>query len=293
MKVILVLMFLLLFNVAWSAVNPGFYISDHALEASVSYKRTGNLIVFKAILNDSISVNLLFDTGCRSIVLFGKKYQKMFNSRRSRNVTFNGIGNNDAVFGFLVTNNTFQIGGVSGTGIPIVIASANRAITQIGEIDGVIGYDLFSRFEIEVNPLTSKITFRDPFLISTREEFSNAKLQCIDAVPVIDYSIHIDNEIGRGNLLLDTGSQFSLLLQSIGEVSGDVIAIGLNGSIKGEYLEVQDFYLGDFSVNEEPISAYRINTLKSHKLSLGMDFLKDYFFIINIFRSQFYFKKIV
>jgi hypothetical protein len=62
--------------------RSGFFIPDTVREMTVRYKNIRNLIVLPMVLNDSIRVNLILDTGCRTLVLFGNRFSKLLSTER-------------------------------------------------------------------------------------------------------------------------------------------------------------------------------------------------------------------
>lgn len=74
MKVFFTVVTLLVLSVLYVSGNPlpatraGFFLPDSIREVSMEYKKIDNLILLQVMLNDSLQVNLILDTGCRNLI---------------------------------------------------------------------------------------------------------------------------------------------------------------------------------------------------------------------------------
>jgi hypothetical protein len=79
--------------------DSGFFIPDSVKEVTLRYRTVQNLIVLPVVINNFVSVNLILDTGCRNLVLFGKKFENLFQFSKGREVKFSGLGTGASVSG--------------------------------------------------------------------------------------------------------------------------------------------------------------------------------------------------
>ncbi|MDQ2658573.1 MAG: aspartyl protease family protein, partial [Bacteroidota bacterium] len=155
------LAFFLLVSAEVVAVRPsvGFSLPDSVDEMTLKYRLVKGLIVLPVTINDSIEVNLILDTGCRNLILFGEKFSALFRIHPGKPVIFSGLGTGKPVSGALSLGNKVSIHQVLGAQIPVVITN-NKLFARFDEVHGVIGYDIFLKFEIELNAVKRTITFR-------------------------------------------------------------------------------------------------------------------------------------
>jgi hypothetical protein len=160
----------------------------------------------------------------------------------------------------------------------------NRHVLGLGGIDGVIGYDLLMRFEIEVNPRASTITFRPADRELTHTDFVHFKLRSNEIIPVSTGRVmagkHTQDNLP---LLIDTGSQLGILMKAKKVHSFDeckIMARGFCGYIKGVEAFAETFQIQGQEVTSD-LTISITPTKGEEMLSIGMDFLKDYIFIIN------------
>ena len=162
---------LLIIHCAKAVPAEGFFLPDSVREVTFDYRSINNLIVLPVRINDDKIVNLVLDTGCRNLVLFGKRFRNMIDDD-TREITFNGLGQGKPARGYVTLGNNVSFNRVSGKKIAIVVVPERNVLASYPAIDGVIGYELFMKFEIEVNFARQKITFR-PARSSSRKVISN------------------------------------------------------------------------------------------------------------------------
>src|SRR5687768_3130893 len=139
--------FLIFFSPSvFSSPRVGFSLPDSVNEMTIHYRSVMNLIVLPVVINDSINVNLVLDTGCRNIVLFGKRFEKLLEYNRDRQIQFSGLGSGKPVHGFLSLSNKVSIQEVLGESIPVVVVGRKNVLGLYRDVHGVIGYDIFLKF---------------------------------------------------------------------------------------------------------------------------------------------------
>jgi hypothetical protein len=292
-----VIFFLLTFHLPLLAGNPaGFFLPDSVPEMTLRYKTMKDLIILPVTINDSIQVNLILDTGCRNLILFGKKFKKLFSIDSSRPVLFSGLGDGKPVSGELSLENKVSINHVLGEQIPVVIVSTNNLFGNYYNVHGVIGYDIFLKFEVEINARERIITFRPASRSFAPYGYTHVPLRVVDARPVMGSRIILDNKTAVDlELMIDTGSSLALLLKTREiEKFGDyrreiVLGIGLNGPVSGYEMVSKKIVLNGLDM--EGISAGIVSSKWHSNASIGMQVLKDYVVILNYCKSYICFKR--
>jgi hypothetical protein len=265
-------------------------------EFTIKYKSIEGLIILPLRINDSIVVNLILDTGCRNVLLFGKRFQKLFNVDPNRVIEFSGMGSGKSVKGSLALNNSVSIGAVEGEKVPIVIVPERNIFSSYIGVDGLIGYDIFMKFEIEIHPSQQLITFRSAYNNYIPSGYSKIPMKVVDAKPMLTSSIVLTGETLVWDLLIDTGSTLGLLLKSSDESrlklydNNDMIGRGLNGYIKGANTVAHRVSLENYELTD--ISTGIIHSLwHNNYASVGMEVLKNYSIILNYANSYACLKK--
>lgn len=253
------------------------------------YRTMDNLILLPFEINDTLSVNLVLDTSCRTLVLFGDRFKEFLPTVPGKTVEFSGMGSGKPARGSVSLGNALRMGSIKGEDIPIVIVTQKRLFKSHMRIDGLIGYDIFTRFEVEVHPYRQEIIFRPAFNRSLPEGYDHIPLNMIDQKPMIASTITFPDETMSSGLLIDTGSTFGLLLKTSDKSRFDsstttsILGKGLNGLIKGHMTTAHSVFLHEFEIGNVPAGI--TYTAMHDYASIGMAVLKNYAIIINCVQS--------
>ncbi|MBT1688156.1 aspartyl protease family protein [Dawidia soli] len=277
--------------------EAGFYLPSHLRETKFNYTVINNLIVLPVRINDSIQVNLILDTGCRNLVLFGKKFSKLFRTEPNRHVEFSGLGTGRTVQGKLSLGNTVAIDAVLGNRIPVVIIPEQNLFSEYPNVHGVIGYDLFIKFEVELHPGNQEITLRPAATASLPDGYQHVPIEVTDSRPLIQATVFLQKqEKGQAcNLMIDTGSARGLLLKTTDLCSyrkgpSRTLGRGFNGLIKG-YETLSDKLLLA-SMEMKNLTTGIIYAQWQNYASVGMEVLKEYRLVLNYCKGYAGFKSI-
>jgi hypothetical protein len=282
------LLFILLtlnYSLSYATTSSGFYLPEPYEEVSLRYKSFNNLIVIPVIINGNLPVNLILDTGTRNIVLFGKRFNDLFLFASERNVQFSGMGSGKPMYGKVSLGNKVELTSLVGERIPIVIVPNKSSFITNPKIDGIIGYDIFQKFEVEINPQQKKVTFRSSFSSIVPPGFVQVPMRIENTKPIIDSKILLESGVSLNtNLMIDTGSQLSVLLKTTNEELLDlqlteVIGVGMSGQIEGINTVSNSVALSGINFRNQPTGI--ILSPWHNYGSLGMGTLKDYVLIIN------------
>jgi hypothetical protein len=291
-----VLLLLISGTQTFAAPRPGFYIPDNLELVSFRYRVVNNLIILPVTINDSIKVNLILDTGCRSLVLFGKRFQKLFRIAQGQAIKFSGLGSGDPVYGKLSLDNTVSIDAVIGNNIPIVVVPSQNLFQYYPNVHGVIGYDIFTKFEVEIDSKRQIITFRPAATATLGSDFTNVPIRVEDARPLIDCRvIFTKDKTHICDLMIDTGSALGLLLKTTDikkyDVHGyrKVLGRGFNGSIEGIETVTEKLMVDQVEMNS--VLTGIISSPWHNYASIGMDILKDYTLVLNYCKGYAGFRK--
>lgn len=293
----LALFLVVFFSLARPSEPPaGFFFASDVREITFRYQTMNNLIILPVIINDSIKVNLILDTGCRNLVLFGKQFRKKFITDPNRKIQFSGLGTGKPVTGKLAINNKVSLQAVAGEKIPVVIVENKNLFSAYSDVHGIIGYDVFIKFEIELNTSKQLITFRPADMAELGCEFEKVSLQIKDAKPLIHSNVFFHTAEGEAcELMIDTGSTLGLLVKTSDLKRfprGNkkiVLGRGLNGQITGIEVPAEKIHLENFEIRN--ISANIIYSEWQNYASVGMDIMKNYTVVLNYCKSYAGFKR--
>lgn len=276
------------------AIRAGFFLPDSIREVSMEYRMVDNLILLPFMLNDSLQVNLILDTGCRNLILFGKRFQKHFRFEQNQKIKFSGLGEGAPVYGKLSLENKVSLHEVLGLRIPVIVVPDQNLFNK--EVHGVIGYDIFSRFEVEINPILQRITFRPGAVAELAAHYIPVPIRIEDSRPLIDCRVIFTKDKQHlCDLMIDTGSSLGLLLKTtdIGSYAGHgkktVLGRGLNGLIEGIHTTTEKLVVSGLQIHS--LKTGIIHSDWHNYASLGMETLKEYTMVLNYCKGYAGFRK--
>lgn len=286
------------FNATGAVASAGFYLPDNVSKVTLNYKSLQNLVVLPVVINDSIKVNLILDTGCRNLVLFGKRFDKLFYTQPDKKVQFSGLGDGRPITGRLSINNKVSIQAVIGEKIPIVLIPRQNLFSAYTDIHGVIGYDIFIKFEIELNPLRQLITFRPAADAVLAEDYKKISIRIKDSRPLIHSQVLFPGTESQGcDLMLDTGSTLGLLVKTSDlkkfpkGTHKKILGRGLNGDVIGIETTAHKLILDTFEIDVIPAGV--TYSAWHNYASVGMNVMKDYTIVLNYCKGYAGFKKTI
>ncbi len=264
--VVNIYIFLLISPVADAQIRLGFNLPEGKTKYSVPIELIDNLIVVKVVLNNTLPLNFIVDTGIRTAILTEKTFTDLLNINYSRKITIPGVGGQKLIDAYIASDVSLDIHGVKGTGHALLVLEEDLLQLKnfLGHnIQGILGYELFSRFIVEINYQNKTMTLYEPAAFEKKNIINKKKYYMMpitveDTKPYCMARIvfYDGNEI-KARLMLDTGASHALMLD---EESSDKINIpdnkirsylgrGLGGDITGEIARIQMLNLGQFKFN--------------------------------------------
>ncbi len=275
--------------------DAGFSLPDHVREVTINYKTFKNLILLPVTINDTVNVNLILDTGSRNLLLFGKRFEKIFRIEPERRIKFAGLGNGGPLSGKLALDNTVSIHALLGEKIPVVIVPRNSLFAGRPDVHGIIGYDIFIKFETEIDASNKLITFRPAAEANLPDGYIKIPLRIQDCKPLINSKIFFSHPEGTTfDLMLDTGSALGLLLRSADPkqfdfaTPGKILGRGLCGFVTGSVTRAEKLVMETFEI-KALTAGISWSTVHSHG-SIGMGVMKDYTIVLNYCKAYAGFK---
>src|SRR5690349_6022571 len=96
------------------SAKSGYNFIEGYSHTTITFEQVNDLIIIPVVLNDTIRLRLLLDTGTRSMLLYGKKFRKLGNLRRDKRVKVTGWGSPVGVEACLSYPNSVQLGKIHG-----------------------------------------------------------------------------------------------------------------------------------------------------------------------------------
>lgn len=242
----------------------------------IPFELVNNLIIVEASINGSVPLKFIVDTGVGNVLITSLPNGEEIYLNSTRTVSLSGLGEGEPVEAFYADQNLMHIGDVQGKGVEILFLKEDifKLSSFMGTyVHGLIGYDLFSKFAVEINYLEKELILYDPE--EFEEKFSELpkhrkwfKFPIIieDRKPYIEVAFKQRPGVSYTplRLLIDSGSSnaFSLYKVTHDKIVvpqsniNTLIGVGLSGNVNGYLGRVQKIKLGDEFIFEEPVVAY-------------------------------------
>jgi len=183
----------------------GFALPEGQKKLSVPFELHNNLIVLRVVLNNSLPLKFILDTGVRTTVLTEKSFTDLLNLTYSRVITIPGAGGEKLVDAYVANNVTIDINGLIGHGHAMLVLEKDllQLKNYLGvNVHGVLGYELFSRFIIEINYSRQMVIFHELSLIIE------------DTKPYyhLNFKIRDQDQLYKGKFMLDTGASHAFMI---------------------------------------------------------------------------------
>jgi hypothetical protein len=278
-----------------SAPKAGFFLPDNVRQVTFRFNSYKNLIVLPVVINDSIEVNLILDTGCRSILLFGKRFEKLFTVEPYQKIRVAGLGDGASLHDKVYLENKVSMHDVLGEKIPIVVVANQNLFAKKSNVHGIIGYDILIKFEIEFNLTTQLITFRPAATAKMPSDYIKIPLRIEDCRPLIVSTIFFRGQEGHvSDLMLDTGSALGLLLKTTDAKKfrngiEKILGYGLNGNVIGNEAMADKIILETFEIIRPMMAGITWSAYHNYG-SVGMEIMKDYIIVLNYCKAYVGFK---
>ncbi|MDP4265864.1 MAG: aspartyl protease family protein [Bacteroidota bacterium] len=180
-------------------------------EIIIPFESYEDWIFVKAKLNDSIKLDLMFDTGFNTTLLNSTRADKLNMIPDGKAEFFGAIGE-DSLYYFV--NNNLMIGKVKLDKLQFIKAPLEDMELKFGKsIDGMVGYDFLKGRIVRLNFDKNCLEIFDKFEDIKTKPQNYFSITMRDNIPSINAILWINkNDTVRGNFILDTGYNSSLVV---------------------------------------------------------------------------------
>lgn len=239
----------------------GFFLNDNRKRVSFDIEIYNNLIVIPVILEEKMPLKFILDTGVSSAILFEKGYSDILGLDYSRKISIMGVGREKDIEAYVATGLRLDLPGIKGYRQSMLVLEEDylQLEHQLGtEVHGIIGYELFRKFVVEIDYDDKKLTFHDGRYYRPGKRWIKFPVEIVETKPYIKLPLWIEE--GKhfdGNFMIDTGASHSILIQ---EQSDEELYVpekqlkaslgkGLSGDIFGSLARIHKLKIGKFQFN--------------------------------------------
>ncbi|MCX7636470.1 MAG: aspartyl protease family protein [Cyclobacteriaceae bacterium] len=238
-------------------INLGFSLAEGRKRVDIPVDIVNNLVIVPVILNETLPLKFIVDTGVRTAILTQKAFSDILQLPYSRKYSISGPGGEKIIDAYVTNNVSLRLPGVLGRGHALLVLEEDylELRNYLGtDVHGILGYELFSRFVVQLDYQRKIMTLMMPDKFKPSKKFTAIPLRIQDTKPYLLAPISIDSgHTLNAKLLVDTGASHSLMLETDSDprihlpartVSG-VLGRGLGGAITGKIGRIQSIELGN------------------------------------------------
>lgn len=254
---------LLIFVATLSLAQGSFHLMN-AKSDKIKFQLINNLIVIPVEIN-GVKLSFLLDTGVSKPILFN--IINLSDSLQINNVEtvyLRGLGSDGSIEALKSKRNIVKLGKAINVNqeVYVVFDESINFTPRLGiPIHGIIGYDIFKDFVVEINYSSKSLKLHDPdtYKYKKCKKCRTLDLKLSQNKPYIDGMIQIDSEEIPVKLLIDSGGSDALWLFEDEEKGiyptgdkyfEDYLGKGLSGSVHGKRSKIKSFALQDFKFSD-------------------------------------------
>ncbi|MFD1614654.1 aspartyl protease family protein [Gelatiniphilus marinus] len=294
----LILLFFCFCNIGYS--QGKFVIQNKKGSDKIRFKLINNLIVIPVEIN-GVELSFLLDTGVSKPIIFNfLNVSDTLKIKDAKKIYLRGLGEGESVEALKSKNNVFKVGDAIKLNqdlYAVYDANLNFAPRLGVPVHGILGFDLFKDFVVEINYSHKYIKITDPDKNRYKpcKKCERFNLEFYNNKPYINAKVKINNKQIPVKLLIDSGGSDALWLfedEALGITSSnryfdDFLGHGLSGSVYGKRSKIDEFSLNSFVLKRANV-AYPDSTsilfakkISGRNGSLAGNILKRFNIVLN------------
>lgn len=284
---------LLLFILPFYISAQGFSLPSEEKYEKLHFQLINNLIVIPLEVNGT-ELSFVMDSGVSTPILFNLADQDSIQLKNVSEITINGLGEGEPISALSSKGNFFRLGNIKNPSqkLYVVMDGDINFSPSLGiPIHGIIGYDLFKDFVVDINYTTKTIKFFNPktYVYKKSKKAQTLDIALVGRKAYLDASIDLkdDTELDV-KMLLDTGSSDAIWLFEDERIKipdknyEDFLGKGLAGNIYGKRTKINSIKIGDFNIEDakaafpDMLTFSAIKDMGNRNGSLGGEVLKRF-----------------
>jgi hypothetical protein len=308
LKFLCFFLFLITFDNPLLSQTFGFEFKEDKKRVIIDAEIYNNLVVIPVLLNGKVPLKFILDTGIRTAILTDKIITDILQVSYDRKITVKGPGDGRVVEAYVANNISLELPGVGGRGQALLVLEEDylQLSNNLGtEVHGIIGYELFSRFVVQIDYKASQVILHKKAFFNPKRKFTPIPIMLEDTKPYINADVLFKNGYAiHGKFLIDTGASHAILLERE-ENSNRIptpqqyvrasLGRGLGGVIRGliariYYVKINDFKFEDVTASFPDDDSYLDSLFIDRDGTIGGELLKRFRVVMDYSSETIYLK---
>ncbi len=300
LRFILALIIVICFSLPTLIQGQGYALPQGKDVEKIKFELINNLIVIPIKVNGA-ELSFILDSGVSKPILFNVSDQDSIHLKNVSEITIRGLGDGEPIKALSSKGNFFKLKNIRNLNqqLYVVIDREMNFSPTLGiPIHGIIGYDLFRDFVVDINYSSGYIKFHRPETYKSKPLKNEVRLPLAIRKEKAFVQGNVDLNDKKDvpvNLLVDTGSSDAVwLFPNKGKgidvpekYYDDFLGKGLNGTIFGKRTKVNSIRLGTHILKDAKAAFPNMDNfgdyidLRNRNGSIGGELLKRFNVIVN------------
>ncbi|WP_375323787.1 aspartyl protease family protein [Flagellimonas sp. GZD32] len=291
-------------------LGQGYHLPKGQKFQKVKFELINNLIIIPVEINGT-ELTFILDSGVSKPILFNLSESDSVAINNVSEVTIRGLGEGEPMKALSSRINSFSLGKAKNLAqdLYVVLDRDINFSTSLGiPVHGIMGYDLFRDFIVEVNYASKTLKLHNPKLYKYKKKRNTQTIPLV----VDERKAYVRGTVLMRDtanipvkLLVDTGSSDALWLFHAPEKGLEIpeknyedhLGRGLSGDIFGKRSKIDGVKIGDFELKEAKVafpyreSFHGMDNLGDRNGSVGGEVLKRFNMIFDYSRGLVTLKK--
>lgn len=228
--------------------------------SKIRFQLINNIIIIPVELN-GIELSFVLDTGVSRPILFNIVNMDSLQMRNTETIFLRGLGSEGNIEAVKSKGNIIRVGDAVAVNrdVFVVFDPTINFTPRLGvNVHGIIGYDLFKDFVIEINYTSKFIRLHHPsfFKPKTSSKWKTIPIELYKNKPYLNANVTLGTNSIPVKLLIDSGGSDALWLFEDENITApetmffnDFLGKGLSGAVYGKRSKVKSFGLNKFELD--------------------------------------------
>ncbi len=303
----LLFLLLLLCNCCFIYGQSGFMIKNDRKRTRIRFELVNNLIIVPVRLNGA-ELSFLLDTGVNTTLLLDLEPRDSVSLLNAEKIRLRGLGGHELIDAFKTTGNTLEIGDFKNSGLDLFVIF-DRKINfspRLGvAVNGIIGYDFFEDYIVEINYSKKFLRIHDPERFGKRlRSYERLPLFFYRNKPYVSSEVEVGDAKEKALFLLDNGLSDAVWIfpQSLNikvpeHSFNDLLGLGLLGDVRGKRGRIEALHLGKTVLKQvtasfpDSTSVQGLQMFTERDGSIGAELLRRFNLVLDYPNRQIFLKK--